>query len=88
MGAWRLKLFIWSVEAFQAHEGVGADEGVTVGYVFLPASGLPVAVLLGKVLAVELSEGNGFGVVLIPEVKFVDELFVLVPSSKRERLSN
>lgn len=61
-------LFRRSVEAFQAVEGVGVAEGVAVGDVLLPTAGLPVAVLLGEVLAVELSEGDGFGVVLIPAV--------------------
>ena len=45
---------------------MGVAEGVAVGNVLLPATGLPVAVLLGEILAVELSEGYGFGVVLIP----------------------
>ncbi len=44
---------------------MGADEGVTVGDIVLPASGLPFAVLLGKVLAVELPEGDGFDIVFI-----------------------
>lgn len=44
---------------------MGAAEGVAVGDVLLPATGLPVAVLSGKVFTVELSESDGFGVVLI-----------------------
>lgn len=60
---WRL--FSRRIEAFQAGEGVGVAEGVAVGDVLLPAAGLPFAVLLGDVLAVELSEGYGFGLVLI-----------------------
>lgn len=43
-------------------------EGVAVGNVLLPVTGLPVAVLLGEVFAVELSEGDGFGIILIPAV--------------------
>lgn len=58
-------LFSRRIEVFQAGEGVGVAEGVAVGDVLLPVAGLPVAVFLGEVLAVELSEGDGLGVVLI-----------------------
>ena len=44
-------------------------QGVAVGDVLLPAAGLPFAVLLGKVFAVELSEGDGFGIIIIPTVE-------------------
>ena len=50
-GATMWGLFRRRVEAFQAGEGVGVAEGVAVGDVLLPASGLPVAVLLGEVFA-------------------------------------
>lgn len=65
MKAWRLELFTRKVDAFQAVEGVGVAEGV--------------AVLLGKVLAVELSEGDGFGIVLIPAVELPDTVLIIVP---------
>lgn len=54
-------------------------EGVAVGDVLLPVAGLPVAVLLGEVLAVELSEGDGFGVVFIPAVELHDAVLIIVP---------
>ena len=54
-------------------------EGVAVGDVLLPASGLPVAVLLWEVFAVELSEGDGFGIVLIPAVELLDAVLIIVP---------
>ncbi len=57
---------------------MGVDEGVAVGDVLLPASGLPFAVFLGVVLSVELSEGDCLSVVLMPAVKLVDTLLVLV----------
>lgn len=57
---------------------MGVDEGVAVGYVVLPASGLPFAVLLGVVLTVELSERDCLGIFLMPAVKFCDALLVLV----------
>lgn len=44
---------------------MGVAEGVAVGDVLLPVTGLPVSVLLGEILAVEVSEGDGFDVVLI-----------------------
>lgn len=72
-------LFCRGVEAFQSGEGMGVAEGVAVGNVLLPAAGLPVAVLLGKVFAVELSEGDGFGVVLIPAVELLDTVLIIVP---------
>ena len=68
MEAWRLSLFSRRIEAFQAGEIVGVAERVAVGDVLLPAARLPIAVLHGEVLAVELCEGDGFGVVLIPTV--------------------
>ena len=55
-----------------------SDEGVAVSDVLLPASGLPFAVLLGVVLTIELSEGNRFGIFLMPPIKFRDALLVLV----------
>ena len=67
------------MEASQTVEGVGADEGVSVGDVLLPASGLPFAVLLGVVLTVELSEGDCLGIFLMPAVKFLYTLLILVP---------
>ncbi len=57
---------------------MGTDEGVAVGDVLLPASGLPFSVFLGVVLAVEFPEGDCLGVVLMPTVKLVDALLVLV----------
>ena len=57
---------------------MGVDEGVAVGDVLLPASGLPFAVFLGEVLSVELAEGDCLGIVLMPAVKLDDALFVLV----------
>lgn len=78
-GATMCGLFRWRVDAFQAGEGVGVAEGVSVGDVVLPSTGLPVAVLLGEVFAVELSEGDGFGVVLIPVVELLDAVLILVP---------
>ena len=70
-------LFVF-VEAFQAVYGVGVDEGVSVGDVLLPASGLPFTVLLGIVLTVELPEGDCLGIFLMPAVKFIYALLVLV----------
>lgn len=72
-------LFRWGVEAFQAGDGVGVAEGVAVGYVLLPTTGLPVAVLLGEVFAVELSEGDGFVIVLIPAVELLDAVLIIAP---------
>lgn len=65
------------MEAFQAGEGVGVAEGVAVDDVLLPATGLPIAVLLGEVLAVEVSEDDGFGVILIPAVELLDAVFII-----------
>jgi len=76
-GATICGLFRRRVEAFQAGEGVGVAEGVAIGDVLLPAAGLPVAVLLGEVFAVELSEGDGFGVVVIPAVELLDAVLIL-----------
>lgn len=78
-GSTMWRLFRWGIEAFQAGEGVGVADGVAVGDVVLPATGLPVAVLLGEVFAVELSEGNSFGVVLIPVVELLDAVLIIVP---------
>ena len=50
--------FLVLVEAFQSVEGMGSDEGVPVGDVLLPASGLPFAVLLGRVLTIELPDAE------------------------------
>ena len=72
-------LFRWSIEAFQTGEGVGVAEGVAVGDVLLPATGLPVAVLLGEVLAVELSESDGIGIILMPAVELPDTVLIIVP---------
>ena len=58
---------------------MGADEGVAVGDVLLPASGLPFAVLLGVVLTVELPEGDCLGIFLMPAVKFLYTLLIHVP---------
>ena len=58
---------------------MGADEGVAVGDVMLPASCLPFSVLLGIVLTVELSEGDCVGLFLMPEFKFHYTLLILVP---------
>ncbi len=68
--------FFGLVEAAEAVEGVGAAEGVAVGDVLLPLAGVPLAVLLGVVLAVELPEGYGVGVVFVPPVELTDVLFV------------
>lgn len=76
-GATMWGLFRLDVEAFHACEGVGVAEGVAVGDVLLPTAGLPFAVLLGEVFMVELSEGNGFGVVLIPTVELLDAVFII-----------
>lgn len=78
-GATMWGLFHRGVEAFHAGEGVGVAEGVAVGDVLLPSAGLPVAVLLGEILAVEVSEGDGFGVVLIPVVELLDTVLIITP---------
>lgn len=64
------------VESADAVEGVGTAEGVAVGDVVLPLASVPLAVLLGVVLAVELPEGYGVGVVFVPPVELTDALFV------------
>ena len=58
---------------------MGVAEGIAVGDVLLPAAGLPVAVLLGEVLAVEVSEGYGFCIVLKPAVKLLDAVLIITP---------
>ena len=58
---------------------MGADEGVAVGDVLLPASGLPFAVLLGVVLTVELPEGDCLCIFLMPAFKSLYTLLILVP---------
>ena len=68
--------FFGLVEAAEAVEGVGAAEGVAVGDVLLPLAGVPLAVLLGVVLAVEPTEGYGVGVVFVPLIELTDALFV------------
>lgn len=55
---------------------MGAAEGVAVGDVLLPLAGVPVAVLLGVVLAVELPESYGVGIVFVPLIELTDALFV------------
>lgn len=74
-------LFRWGVDAFQASEGVDEDEdeGIVVGDVLLPASGLPFSVFLGVVLAVELPEGDGFDVGLIPTVELLNAVIIITP---------
>ena len=66
------------VEVFQAVERMGVDEGVAVGDVLLPASGLPFSVFLGVVLSVELAERDCLCIFLMPAVKLVNALLVLV----------
>ena len=73
------------VAAFKAVEGVGAAEGVAVGDVLLPLAGVPLAVLLGVVLAVELPEGYGVGVVFVPPFELTYALFVF-PLGVRGRI--
>lgn len=58
---------------------MGGTEGVAVGGVLLSVAGLPVAILLEDVLAVELSEGDGFGCVLIPAVELLDAVLIIAP---------
>ena len=55
---------------------MGVAEGVAVGDVLLPLAGVPVAVLLGVVLAVELPESYGVGIVFVPLIELTDALFV------------
>lgn len=51
---------------------MGAEEGVTVSDVLLPLAGVPLMVVLGEVLAVELSESDSLGVLVIPPVELLD----------------
>lgn len=62
---------------------MGSAEGVAIGDVLLPLAGVPLAVLLGEVLAVELSESYGIGVVFIPCFELADTLFVFVLGVRR-----
>lgn len=71
-----MRSVIGLVLALEAVEGVGAAEGVAVGDVLLPMAGVPLAVLLGVVLAVELPEGYGVGIVFVPPFELTDALFV------------
>ena len=73
------------VLALEAVEGVGAAEGVAVGDVLLPLAGVPLAVLLGVVLAVELPEGYGIGIVFVPPFELTYALFVF-PLGVRGRI--
>jgi len=73
------------VLALEAVEGVGAAEGVAVGDVLLPMAGVPLAVLLGVVLAVELPEGYGIGIVFVPPFELTYALFVF-PLGVRGRI--
>ena len=73
------------VLALEAVEGVGAAEGVAVGDVLLPMAGVPLAVLLGVVLAVELPEGYGVGIVFVPPFELTYALFVF-PLGVRGRI--
>ena len=72
------------MEVYQAVEGVGTDEGVAVGDILLPVSGLPFMVFLGVVFTVELSEGDCLCIILMPSVKFLDALLVLCLLSDAE----
>ena len=75
-----MQRFVWFllafIEAFEAVEGVDSAEGVAVGDVLLPLAVVPLAILLGIVLAIELSEGDCLGVVVIPSVELADALLV------------
>lgn len=71
-----MRSVIGLVLALEAVEGVGAAEGVAVGDVLLPLASVPLAVLLGVVLAVELPEGYGVGIVFVPPFELTDALFV------------
>ena len=73
------------VEAAEAVEGVGTAEGVAVGDVVLPLASVPLAVLFGVVLTVELPEGYGVGVVLVPPFELTYALFVF-PLGVRGRI--
>ena len=77
--------FFGFVEAAEAVEGVGAAEGVAVGDVLLPLAGVPLAVLLGVVLAVELPESYGVGIVFVPPFELTYALFVF-PLGVRGRI--
>ena len=61
--------FLVFVETFQSVEGVGADEGVAVGDVLLPASVLPFTVILGIVLTVELSDAEAVNLLIYKRVQ-------------------
>ena len=71
-----MRSVIGLVLALEAVEGVGAAEGVAVGDVLLPLASVPLAVLLGVVLAVELPESYGVGIVFVPLIELTDALFV------------
>ena len=71
-----MRSVIGLVLALEAVEGVGAAEGVAVGNVLLPLAGVPLAVLFGIVLTVELPEGYGVGIVFVPPFELTDALFV------------
>ena len=77
--------FLGMVEAAEAVERVGTAEGVAVGDVLLPLACVPLAVLLGVVLAVELPKGYGVGVVFVPPVELAYSLFVF-PLGVRGRI--
>lgn len=66
------------MQSFQAVEGVGADEGVAISYVMLPAPGLPFTVLLRIVLTAGFPEGDCLDLFLMLAVKFRYILFVFV----------
>ena len=76
MEAWGLRLSSRGVDAFQARKDVGVADGFAVGDVLLLLASLPVAVLLGEILAVELSEGDSFCIVVIPVVELHDALYI------------
>ncbi len=73
------------VESADAVEGVGTAEGVAVGDVVLPLASVPLAVLLGVVLAVELPESYGVGIVFVPPFELTYALFVF-PLGVRGRI--
>lgn len=55
-----------------------AAQRVAEGDVALPLAGVPFAVLLGIVLAVELAEGDCLGVVVMPSGVLADALLGIV----------
>ncbi len=58
---------------FQAVKGMGTDEGVAVGDVLLPASGLPFSVFLGVRLKPEpVREGRGLRAYALRTVRRVE----------------